>query len=172
MKKILSVVALISLSACMGGGDSSSDTIVDLTPATPDVAMNTEFTTLLNDVRMPGDEVAYNAAIGRAVQDHANDMVERDYFSVSVLGDPDGDDIGDRVREAGYDWSVILQLIEQGNFTLDEALNEFDNTGDCGGGGQDNCIDDDRFTDFGIAKAGSGSGQKWVLVLAGQGVDD
>ncbi|MEL6681360.1 MAG: hypothetical protein AAFQ09_01800 [Pseudomonadota bacterium] len=169
MKRILSVVALFGLSACMGGGDSSSSgPSVDLTPDAPDVAMNMQFETLLNGMRM-GNDVTYDSDIGRAVQDHANDMFERDYLSVSIQGDPMNRDIGDLVTAAGYTWSEILQLVEQGEFTLDEVLAEFDNTGACGGGGQDLCIDDELFENFGIAKAGSGSDQKWVLVLASPG---
>lgn len=171
MRTLISVVALVGLSACTGGG-SSSGADVDLTPDAPDVAMNTQFGTLLNGMRT-GANLTYDSDIGRAAQEHANDMIDRNYFSVTIpgtTGNNNGmEDIGDRVTRAGYTWSDIVQLIEQGDFTLDEALAEFDNAGNCGGAGQDLCFTSEDLTDFGIAKAGAGSGQKWVLVLAGQG---
>ncbi len=174
MNKIISVVALMGLSACLGSGSSDeTPTIpVDLTPDQPDVAMNTEFGTLLNGMRM-GNDATYDSRIGRAAQLHANDMIDRDYFAVTIpgtVGNNDGmEDIGDRVTAQGYIWSDIVQLIAQGDFTVSEALAELDNAGECGGGGQDLCITSVFLTDFGIAKAGAGDGQKWVLVLAGQG---
>lgn len=172
MKRMISVVALIGLSACMGGGSDSSGADVDLTPDAPDVAMNMQFGTLLNGMRM-GNDLAYDADIGRAAQEHANDMIDRNYFSVTIpgtTGNNNGmEDIGDRVTAAGYTWSDIVQLIEQGDFTLDEALAELDNVGNCGGPAQDLCITDSSLTDFGLAKAGAGDGQKWVLVIASPG---
>ena len=170
MNKIISVVALMGLSACLGSGSSDGTPTVpiDLTPDQPDVAMNTEFGTLLNGMRM-GNDATYDSRIGRAAQLHANDMFERNYFSVVIEGDPNGRDIGDRVTAEGYTWSEIVQLIAQGDYTIEGALAEFDNSGNCGGGGQDLCITDSFLTDFGIAKAGAGDGQKWVLVLAAPG---
>lgn len=169
MKKHLSIIALLLLPACLGGGDDSS---VELTPDAPDVSMNTEFGTLLNGVRTTGTELQYNSRIGYAVQMHANDMWERGYTDVTIpgtTGNNNGmEDIGDRVTAAGYTWTDILQMVAKGNFTLKEAMAEFDNSGDCGGGGQEMCITNDLLTDFGIAKAGSGDDQRWALVLAGQ----
>ena len=169
MKKQLSILAMLALPACMGGG---SDSGVDLTPSSPDVAMNSDFGTLLNGVRIGAGEaaVSYDGRIGQAVQIHANDMFTDGYTSILIPGEVNGaglpKDIGDLVTEQGYSWSTILQLVAEGDFTLDEALTALDNAGACGGGAQDPCITDDRFEHFGIAKAGSGVDQKWALVLA------
>lgn len=164
MKIQISILALLALPACMGGGDGGG---VDPTPATPSVTMNNDFGTLLNGVRMGAgtDAVSYDGRLGQAAQNHANDMVDNNYFDI-IIPNSGGMDIGDRVTAAGYSWALIEQLIEQGDYTLAEALAEFDNTSACGGAAQPNCITDDRFEDFGIAKAGVGADQKWVLVLA------
>lgn len=167
MKAYITILALAALPACMGGGGGG----VDVTPSSPSVSMNNDFGTLLNGVRMGAGEaaVSYDSRIGQAAQDHANDMINRNYFTVTIpgtVGNNNGmEDIGDRVTAEGYSWQTIVQLIEQGDYTLTEALNAFDNSGACGGGGQDPCIVDDRLQNFGIAKAGAGAGQKWVLVL-------
>ncbi len=168
MKKQLIVLALLALPACMGGGDSGD--VIDPTPSGPSVSMNNEFGTLLNGVRMGAGEnaVTYDGRLGQAAQNHANDMVDNDYFSV-IIPDSGGMDIGDRVTAQGYTWATIVQLIEQGDYTLAEALVELDNSSACGGPGQDPCITDDRLQDFGIAKAGTGADQKWVLVLTEPG---
>lgn len=168
MKVRLSILAMLALPACMGSGGSSPT--VNPTPTSPSVTMNNDFATLLNGVRMGAGEAAvtYDGRIGRAAQEHANDMVTNNYFNV-VIPNTGGMDIGDRVTSAGYNWSTIVQLIDRGELTLSEALAEFDNTGMCGGGGQDPCITDDRLKNFAIAKAGVGADQKWVLVLAEPG---
>lgn len=171
MKIQLSILAVLALSACSGGG-GGGDSVVDVTPSSPDVTMNDDFGTLLNGVRVDAGEtsVTYDGRIGQAVQDHANDMVERDFLGILIPGAVnaagDAKDIGDLVTEEGYSWALIQQLVAQGEFTLEEALEEFDNTGACGGAAQDNCITDDRFENFGIAKAGVGEDQKWAFVLA------
>lgn len=167
MRNQISVLALLALPACMGGGSGSG---VDPTPAAPSVTMNNEFGTLLNGVRMGAgeDAVSYDSRLGQAAQDHANDMVDNNYFDI-IIPNSGGMDIGDRVTAEGYDWATIVQLIEQGDYTLSEALAELDNSGACGGPAQQACITDDRLADFGIAKAGVGDDQKWVLVLTEPG---
>lgn len=166
MKKQLSILAMLALPACMGGG---SDSGVDLTPSSPDVAMNNDFGALLNGVRV--NDASYDARLGRAAQIHANDMVDRDYLSVTIpgtVGNNNGmQDIGDLITAQGYTWADLAQLVEQGEYTLAEVLTEFQSV-DCGNAGQDLCLEDSTFTDFGIAKAGAGVDQKWVLVLTAQ----
>jgi uncharacterized protein YkwD len=119
-----------------------------------------------------GDDLVYDARLGRAAQLHANDMIDRNYFEVTIpgtVGNNNGmQDIGDRITAQGYTWSDLAQLIEQGDYTLAEVLAEFNST-PCGGAGQDPCITDNVFEDFGIAKAGAGDGQKWVLVATAPG---
>ncbi|MDX8354630.1 hypothetical protein [Cognatiyoonia sp. IB215182] len=169
MKKIISVVALFGLSACLGGGDSSSDSGVDLTPDTPDVAMNMDFGTQLNGMRMAGTEVDYDATAGRAAQIHANDMFEKDYLSIFLPGTtaPMGGekDIGDTLNELGLTWQDIGQFIAQGDFTTTTLLDEWATNGSQGDGSAAEDLTFEDFELFGLAKAGSGSDQRWVLVL-------
>ncbi len=162
MKYLVSVLALAALPACIEGDGSA----VDLTPSSPSVSMNNEFGTLLNGVRTGAGEaaVSYDARLGQAAQDHANDMFTDNYLDVVIPGSG-GNDIGDRITAQGYSWQTLLQLVAQGDYTLNDAMAEFDNTGACGGGGQDPCITDDRFEDFAIAKAGAGTDQRWVFVM-------
>ena len=164
MKAYFAILAVAALSACGSSGGGGGG--VDTTASGPDVSLNNDFGTLLNDVRMGAGEAAvtYDARLGRAAQKHADDMVARNYFDVVIEGSG-GDDIGDRINDENYSWALLVQLIEQGDYTLSEAMAEFDNSGACGGGGQNPCVTDDRLQDFGLAKAGSGAGQKWVLVL-------
>lgn len=166
MKKTVSVLAMIGLSACMG--DSSSS--VDLTPDTPDVQMNQEFGTLLNGARM--NNATYDPRLGRAVQNHANDMFNRGYLAVTIpgtTGDNSGmQDIGDRVTQEGYTWASIAQLVAEGDFTTAELLADY-NSVPCGNAGQDECITSPIFENFGLGKAGEGDSKKWALVLAEPG---
>jgi uncharacterized protein YkwD len=168
MNKYISVLALLALPACMGGDSGSG---VDLTPSGPDATMNANFGTLMNNMRLvtvPGDDpLEYDARLGRAAQLHANDMYEDGYFSIYIPLelDPNGDpaDIGTRVNAQGYSWALIAQLIEQGDYSLSEVLAEWsDDTCDTAG---TICLEDDLYQDFGLAKAGSGTEQKWVLIL-------
>lgn len=168
MKKTISVLAIIGLTGCIEGGSNGGN--VDLTPDVPDVQMNADFGTLLNGARM--DNATYDPRLGRAVQDHANDMFDRGYLAVTIpgtTGNNNGmEDIGDRVTQEGYNWASIAQLVAEGDFTMEELLADF-NSVPCGNAGQDECITSSVFQDFGIGKAGEGDGQKWALVLTEPG---
>lgn len=187
MKHMISILALLALPACLDSGDTTvdvdlddtveEDTVddVDLTPDTPDLALNTEVGTLLNDARTTfgSADVTYDSSLGRAAQDHANDMFDNDYLAVTIpgtVGNNNGmQDIGDRVTAYGYTWADIVQLVAQGDFTTSEAFDELNNDGNCGGPAQDLCITDSVLENFGLAKAGSGDDQRWVLVLTSPG---
>ncbi|MEL6683698.1 MAG: hypothetical protein AAFN63_04785 [Pseudomonadota bacterium] len=160
MKKTILIVAAMSLSACMGGGGDDVE-----------VSLGSDFGTLLNNTRTASD-LNLDSRLTSAAQTHATDMFTRDYDSIVVMGetviDPaDGlerdKDIGDLVTEAGYSWMTIKELIAKGEFTNSEALAVW-NGETCSGGVR--CYDDAAYEDFGIAKAGSGSDQRWVLILA------
>ena len=99
-------------------------------------------------------------------------MFTRDYDSIVVMGETVIDpvdnmerdkDLGDVVTEAGYSWMTIKELIAKGEMTNSEALAVW-NGETCTGGVR--CYDDTAYNDFGNAKAGSGSDQRWVLILA------
>jgi len=161
MKKMISIVAVLGLSACMGGG---SDDI--------EVSLTDSFGDLLNETRTATD-LNLDARLVNAAQIHADDMFARNYDSVEVMGetivDPvDGltrpKDLGDITRDdANYDWVTIKELLAKGELTNSQALAVW-NGETCTGGTR--CYDDTAYEDFGIAKAGSGSDQRWVLLLA------
>jgi len=167
MRKLFSIVAVLGLSACMGGGSDGGSNGVE-------VSLNEGFGALMNETRTATTDLKLDTRLVNAAQIHADDMFARNYDTVEVMGetivDPaDGvtvraKDIGDIVRdEARYDWSAIKELLARGQFTNEQALAVW-NSDTCSGGQR--CYDDPTYEDFGIAKAGSGSDQRWVLILA------
>lgn len=61
----------------------------------------------LNGVR----PLAVDARLDTAAQAHSEDMAKRDYFDHKA---PDGRDVGDRVRQAGYPWRIVSENISAG----------------------------------------------------------
>jgi len=49
------------------------------------------------------DPITYDPALASIAEDHSKDMIERDFFAHE---NPDGDDVGDRYDQAGYDCRV------------------------------------------------------------------
>jgi len=49
------------------------------------------------------DPITYDSALASIAEDHSQDMIERDFFAHE---NPDGDDVGDRYDQAGYDCRV------------------------------------------------------------------
>ncbi|MEO1641175.1 MAG: hypothetical protein AAFU41_18205 [Pseudomonadota bacterium] len=169
MKKTLSVVAILGLSACMGGGGDGG---VSLVSNSVDATMNDDFEVLLNGVRT--SNATWDTDIARAVQDHADDMVNEGYLSVNIPGttNPNNSsgmrDIGDRMVEEGYTWNELGQYVTEGDKTLTEVFNEF-NALPCGNAGQDLCLDDVIYENFGIGKADNGGEPKWAFAIASPG---
>ncbi|MFQ1702771.1 CAP domain-containing protein [Loktanella agnita] len=164
MKKHLTILSLLILPACMGGGDGTS---VDLTPSGPSASMNAEFNPLLNGVRMDAgeSELFYDERVGQAAQIHANDMLVNNELSIFLAGTER--DMGDTLNSLGYGWQDIGQMVAQGNYSLAGVLSEWEANGSpagSGGGGSDELTFED-YVEFGIAKAGSGNDQRWVLLL-------
>jgi uncharacterized protein YkwD len=162
MKKLVSIVAVLGLSACMGGG---SDDI--------EVSLSDGFGTLLNETRTASGSISVDTRLTSAAQVHATDMFTRDYDSVEVkdvmIADPNQGgalrpkDMGDLANEAGYDWQDLGQLIAKGEVSTADAVARWEN---------ETCLSlsstcyNDPFQNFGIAKAGSGADQRWVMILA------
>jgi len=165
MKTYFAILALCALPACLssGGGGSSVSTMTAPPTPTIDAPLNNSFATLLNGVRVGAGEsaVTYDERVARAALRHANDMVAND-FDADQNPDASPTDVGDYLTSAGYDWQNFAVSHARGDKTSQVVLDEWnaDTTGDA--------IDlrGDLFEDFGIAKAGSGGDQRWVLVLA------
>jgi uncharacterized protein YkwD len=115
---------------------------------------------MLNNVRASNGagSVTFDARLGRAAQGHANDMLANDFFSHTGS---DGSSVGDRVRREGYNWRTVGENIARGQPDEEAVLNAWVNSP----GHQANNVNP-NFEDFALAKAGSGSKQYWVLVLA------
>lgn len=175
MKHTFSVVLVSFLAACGGSGtgptgpisvSGPTPTAPSSTPpssptAPPSSAVNNaSFATQLNGVRMANSAspVTFDARLATAAQRHANDMLANNYFSHTGLN---GSTPGDRITAAGYQWRTYGENIARGQSSQDEALRGWTNSP----GHHANNINP-NFEDFALAKSGSGSNARWVLVLA------
>lgn len=167
MKRVFSVLALGALAACGGGGETSVSTSsapgaggVSAAPNVPSVPTDTSFAGMLNNVRAANGAgaVAYDARLGAAAQGHANDMLANNYFSHTGLN---GSTAGQRITAAGYNWRTYGENIARGQTSEAQVLEGWQNSA----GHRRNNLNP-AFEDFALAKAGSGSSTRWVLVLA------
>lgn len=160
MRVALCVMALALTTACGGaGGSTASSSVVqsvNVVAASPDRS----FEGMLNAVRAVNgaDPVSYNALLYSAAKGHADDMFAQGYLDHVSL---DGRELDDRVNATGYEWRRLGENIGQGQSDEEEILLGWVNSP----GHQSNNIHPD-FEEFGLAKAGSGANQYWVLVLA------
>ncbi|WP_342077651.1 CAP domain-containing protein [Yoonia sp. SS1-5] len=181
MKIIYAIVGLVALAACggSGGGNTSVSTLTapsvaaSTSPTTasapaarpsssPSAPAPTTFAGMLNDVRLANGAapVTFDARLGNAAQNHANDMLAQNYFSHTGLN---GSSPGDRITAAGYRWRTYGENIAQGYQSEAAVLQGWVNSP----GHQRNNVNP-NFEDFGLARAGSGSSTRWVLVLAAE----
>jgi uncharacterized protein YkwD len=166
MRVFLAISALAILPACGGGsGGSSAGVSPILLPPPPSTAENNTFAGLLNNVRVNANNgagpVTYDSRLGVAAQSHANDMVTNDFFS--HIGS-NGSELDDRAEAAGYTgWTALGENIAQGQQSQVAVLNAWTNSPDH----HANNIDP-VYEDFGLARAGSGGEQRWVLLLGSQ----
>ena len=176
MKYFVACAALALLPACMGSG--GDDVTVGV-----DTAANQQLGALLADVRT-GDDVTtgdplsaltYHPGVGQIAQDHAQDMFDRDYVSIYELGSTgcgginDACDMGDDLNAQGLRWEDILQMVAEGDMTVQQVYQEFLDNGSSASGDNAAKWDDIKDTEgwefFGLGKAGSGADQKWALLI-------
>ncbi len=186
MKWLIPIMMVSALGACGGGTTGGSSAVLPAgTTAPPPAATppsssppstspggssppsgggaNTaSFGSLLNDVRLSNSAgpVAFDARLANAAQGHANDMQANNYFSHTGRN---GSSAGDRISDAGYRWRTYGENIARGQRTEEEVLDAWTNSP----GHHANNINP-NFEDFGLAKAGSGNGTYWVLLLAAE----
>ncbi|TAG15131.1 MAG: CAP domain-containing protein [Rhodobacterales bacterium] len=164
MRVFLAIAALAFLPACGGGATgSSSGGGPILLPPPPSTAENNTFAGLLNTVRVNNGAgtVAYDSRLGVAAQSHANDMVANDFLDHTGSN---GSTIRTRAEAAGYTgWTRLGENIAQGQQSQQAVLTAWTNSP----GHHANNINP-LFDDFGLAKAGSGSDLRWVLMLGSQ----
>lgn len=176
MKKMIAIMALFALPACMGSGSGGGG--VTITPDPIDTASNDQMDTLLNNARNVNfDGVEYNAVVGRVAQDHAQDMFDRNYLSTfdrGTTGGPTGGeiDMGDDLVAANRGWDEIVQMVAQGEMDIPTLLVEFRGReitdgieGDLGFKLDAALEDDEDFEFFGLGKAGTGADQRWAFIL-------
>jgi uncharacterized protein YkwD len=123
---------------------------------------NASFSGLLNNVRSANSAspVKFDARLSNAAQNHANDMLAKNYFSHTGL---DGSTPGDRITAAGYNWRTYGENIAQGHPNQEAVFQGWTNSP----GHHANNINP-NFEDFGLAKAGTGADARWVLVLGAE----
>lgn len=166
MKTVLATFAILLTTACGGAGGSVSTVSSNPPPPPAPAPLATTpgqtFDSMLNNVRAASGAapVSYDARLGRAAQRHANDMQQNNFL---LHTGSDGSSVGDRVTAEGYTWRTVGENIAQGQQDEEAALRGWVNSP----GHQRNNINP-AFEDFAIAKAGTGSQQYWVLVLAAE----
>ncbi len=178
MKKAISVLAIMGLSACMGGGGGSD---VSVTSAEPDPTVTAEIGSLLNGARstmLPGLE--YQADVGRVAQTHAQAMVDEPFLNIFVPGStgcagPRGGecDMGDALNGISRNWDEIVQMVAQGDQSVTVLWTEFQGRTSVDNVGEGDTWDkldgalefDGDYEFFGLGKAGSGSDTKWALLV-------
>lgn len=117
------------------------------------------FTTRINGFRADNGVAGLrqNAALTRAAQAHADDMVARGYFSHSSQGGPNGATLIARARSAGCNARAIAENIAQGQQSEAEVL-----TGWANSPGHRRNMLNRSMTDYGLGRAGD----IWVLKLS------
>ncbi len=99
------------------------------------------------------DPLVLNAALTAAAQEHARDMVTRNYYGHDT---PEGLGPGDRARAAGYGWCLIAENIAWGLNSETAALTAWEDSA----GHRRNMLMS-RANEYGFARFGDA----WVLML-------
>lgn len=117
------------------------------------------FGTILNNVRLDvgAGSVRYDARLDGAAQAHADDMINRNYFShVS----PEGKDVHDRIVAQGYNPSAWGENLGKGQRTEQEVLEGWQNSPS-----HNEMMTSKNFEEFGLGHTADGSDTRWVLVM-------
>ena len=90
--------------------------------------------------------VKWNNTLEKSAQLHAQDMLQKRYFSHY---DRKGRDIGERAEAAGYDWRSIGENIAEGQVNVKEVIEDWL-------GSYDHCtlIMNPKFEEMGVSKVG------------------
>jgi len=103
-------------------------------------------------------DLVWNDQLAQAAVNHAQDMIDRGYFSHFS---PEGDSVGDRATAAGYAWWMIGENIAEGQKTPQEVVEAWMNSPEH----QANILRAD-FTDLGVGARASIMGRyRWVQVF-------
>ncbi|MEL6573131.1 MAG: CAP domain-containing protein [Pseudomonadota bacterium] len=177
-KSAVSLIGCALLAAC-GGAGTPTTTDIDTSDAllapsfAPDMSMvlsssvdtgtnDVDFATILNGLRSSRSlsDFEYDARLDAAAQRHAQDMVDRNYFSHDTLGVEDGQGtVYHRIVAEGYDPRGWAENLARGHQTQEIALQAWVDSP-----GHDANLNA-PLEEFGLGVAGSGSQLTWVLVL-------
>jgi len=153
MKKLFSIVAVLGLSACMGGGGGDDGPTVS-----PEVLMNQSFETQLNNVRASAPGSLSSLTYDTRLISTAEDYAQADLDGLSP-------DVGDLAVANGYFWDKIRVASADGNFTTESVLTFWQ----ADFFGEQVVNYDDPMTpaeNFGLGKVPNGATERWALVVA------
>jgi len=167
MKRIIATFVCIGLVAC-----STPQTGVSPFASQADINRNgvdrlaansvqdASFGRILNDLRRASGAhaVTFNPRLDAAAQAHANDMVARDYFSHT---NPEGATELDRILATGFVPRNWGENIAQAQPTEADVLVAWINSPE-----HNRLLRARTVDEFGLGVAGTGSKQRWVLVMA------
>lgn len=158
MKPILPIVALMLLSACMGGGGGTG-----VSAAPPVDPAPTSFSSMINQARTADGAgvLTEDSRLVRAAKVHSDDML--DMRSMQHTGS-DGSEVWDRVLREGYQYRTVGENIARGQQSEEQVFTAWMNSTT---GHRENNLNPD-YEHFGLAKAGSGAHLYWTLVLASE----
>ena len=97
-----------------------------------------------------------NATLNASAREHARDMAARRYFSSTS---PDGRNLGQRVTDGGYAWSLVAENLLAGRNIADDAISKW-----LGNENQCRNLMDREFEDIGIGF--EPAGPYWSIILA------
>lgn len=138
------------LTACGSGGstDGSDGDSLD--------AFATEMLAAVNQERAAEGLAAlsWDDRLAQAAADHAQDMIDNDFFSHTGS---DGSDVGQRVTRVGYQWSWVGENIARGQTSINQVMTDWMNSP----GHRANILHE-SFTQIGAVRVGN----HWVQVFA------
>ena len=164
--RILPLFAFATMSACgiTVGGDYGTDAFQDVPVA------DASFASILNNYRatVGAQAVQFDSRLNDAAQAHAQDMVDRDYFSHTTKGGTD--DVRDRMIAAGYNPTAWGENIAGRQSTEADVLQDWIDSDTPAPGtpvSHKDILEGASFEDFGLGVA-VGDESRWVLVMGAE----
>ncbi|SEW30163.1 Cysteine-rich secretory protein family protein [Cognatiyoonia koreensis] len=169
MKYLIAIPAMLALTACGGASIGLDDSVSRGAPSTygiedlpVDKVEDASFGSILNGLRdsrgIPA--VTYDARLDQAAQAHADDMVERGFFSHV---NPDGENEYDRIVATGYNPRSWGENLAGRQTSEADALVTWINSAE-----HNRLLNAETVNEYGLGVAGSGRGTRWVLVMASE----
>lgn len=165
MLRILPLMAFGAMSACVVASEGGYG--VDAMQENP--VADASFGAMLNTYRatVGAQTVTFDARLSAAAQSHAQDMVDRDYFSHNS---PEGETVEDRMIAEGYSPTAFGENIAGRQVTETEVLNAWiasDTPISPGQPTHKDILEGAAFEDFGLGLA-VGDESRWVLVMGAE----